>query len=85
LQEERLRAVSSIHQPEYKRLLEELIKAREKADITQQELADMLKKPQSFVSKYENGERRLDIIELTQIADLIGTDYKKLVDSALQK
>lgn len=85
MQEERLRAVSSIHQPEYKRLLEELIKAREKADITQQELADMLKKPQSFVSKYENGERRLDIIELTQIADLIGTDYKKLVDSALQK
>lgn len=80
-----MRAVSSIHQPEYKRLLEELIKAREKADITQQELADMLKKPQSFVSKYENGERRLDIIELTQIADLIGTDYKKLVDSALQK
>ena len=76
--------MKSTHQPQYRKLLEELIKARKKAGITQQELAKLLDKPQSFVSKYEKGERRLDVIELAQIAELIGADYKKLTDRALK-
>lgn len=79
-----MRSVKSTHKPEYKKLLEELIAARKEADITQQALAKSLKKPQSFVSKYEQGERRLDVIELTKIAEAIGIDYKKLVDNALK-
>jgi ppGpp synthetase/RelA/SpoT-type nucleotidyltranferase len=36
------------------------------------DLAERLKKPQSFVSKYESGERRLDLVELNEVCDKIG-------------
>lgn len=56
--------MSSIHDPRYKRLIQELIDIRELKKITQVELAASLKKPQSYVSKVENLDRRLDILEL---------------------
>lgn len=49
-----------------------LKEAREKAGFTQAEAAERLGKPQSFVSKIEQGERRLDVIELKVIADTYG-------------
>lgn len=55
------------HSDRYKRLCELLAEAREKAGITQAELAKRLKKPQSYVSKLESGERRLDVIELLDV------------------
>ena len=76
--------MKSVHQPEYQKLLEELIKARKDAGLTQQRLATKLKKHQSFISKYEQGERRLDVIELTKIAEILGIDYKALIDKALR-
>ena len=45
---------------------------RQKKGIRQVELAKQLGVPQSFISKYESGERRLDILELRQICQLIG-------------
>jgi transcriptional regulator with XRE-family HTH domain len=42
--------------------------------MTQQDLARRLRKPQSFVSKYENGERRLDIAEFLEIAEALGEE-----------
>ena len=57
----------SIFTEEYQIFLNTLIQTRKNADITQVELAQMLKKPQSYVSKYENGERRLDVIETFEI------------------
>lgn len=75
--------MKSTHQPEYKKLLKELVKARKEAGITQQELSKLLGKPQSFVSKYEQGERRLDVIEFVRITELTGADYKLLIDIAL--
>lgn len=51
-----------------------MISVRKSADITQQELAQRLKKPQSFVSKYERGERRIDIIEFISIAKAINAN-----------
>ena len=49
------------------------------AGITQQELAKRLKKPQSFVSKYENGERRLDVVEFLEVATALGFDGHALL------
>jgi transcriptional regulator with XRE-family HTH domain len=59
---------------EYGFLLEFLINARKAAVITQQDLAQRLNKPQSFVSKYERKERRLDVCEFVSIALAIGFD-----------
>ncbi len=50
------------------RFRELLVEARKKADLTQAELASRLNRPQSFVSKYERGERRLDVLEFREVA-----------------
>jgi transcriptional regulator with XRE-family HTH domain len=42
--------------------------ARREADVTQSDLALRLDRPQSFVAKYENGERRIDVVEFVEIA-----------------
>lgn len=57
--------MSSIHDPRYKKLIQELISIRELKEVTQVELATSLNKPQSYVAKVENLDRRLDILELT--------------------
>ena len=49
---------------EYQLFLVQLRAAREGADLTQVQLADALSQPQSYISKVERGERRLDVIEL---------------------
>lgn len=48
--------------------------ARLDSEITQQELAKNLQKPQSFVSKYESGERKLDVIEFIEICKVLNLD-----------
>lgn len=56
--------MSSLHDPRYRILINKLKKIRESKRMTQVELASSLKKPQSYIAKVENFERRLDIIEL---------------------
>jgi transcriptional regulator with XRE-family HTH domain len=51
-----------------------LVQARKKAGLTQVQLAELLLRPQSFVSKVERGERRLDVIEFFEVAERIGFD-----------
>ena len=51
-----------------------MIKARKSAGLTQMQLAQRLAVPQSFVSKYERGERRLDFTEFVEISEIIGLD-----------
>jgi transcriptional regulator with XRE-family HTH domain len=75
----------SVHSPEQLALRELLIAAREKAGLTQQKLARQLGTHQSFVAKYEGGERRLDVIEFVAIACAIGADPMRLLRSLLQK
>jgi len=58
------KSIYSDGQEKLQRLLEE---TREAAGLTQTALAKKLNRPQSFVSKYESGERRLDLIELREI------------------
>ena len=47
--------------------------------IRQQELADLLSEPQSFVSKYESGERRLDVVELYQICVALDISFSNFI------
>lgn len=61
-------------------MLRLLIEARKAASLTQSELADIISKRQTFVSKYERGERRLDVIELIQIARCLGIDPHVIID-----
>lgn len=71
--------MKSVFTKEYEVFLKGLITARTKAGITQQDLARRLGKPQSFVSKYERRERRLDVVEFVTIARAIGVDPRRIV------
>jgi transcriptional regulator with XRE-family HTH domain len=66
--------VNPLHSDTYQYLLTLLKEARASAGITQTELSKLLGKPQSFVSKYERGERRLDVIEFLQVTNRLGAD-----------
>lgn len=62
----------------YKHLLVLLRQVRQQAGFTQMELATSLDRPQSYVSKYEAGERALDLLELKELCSVIGlplTDF----------
>jgi transcriptional regulator with XRE-family HTH domain len=69
----------TIFSPEQERFLELLRRTREEAGITQVELAVKLKVPQSFVSKVESGERRVDLVELQRICKALGASLTKFV------
>jgi transcriptional regulator with XRE-family HTH domain len=51
-----------------------LAEARKSVGLTQAQLAVRLRPPQSYVSKYESGERRLDVLEFSDIAEELGID-----------
>jgi transcriptional regulator with XRE-family HTH domain len=57
-----------------KRFQELLISARRAKKMTQWDVAKKLGRPQSFVAKYEGGERRLDVPEFIEVAKALGTD-----------
>jgi ribosome-binding protein aMBF1 (putative translation factor) len=65
-------AKKSVFTTRYQTLKTLLIEARRDAGLTQVELAAKLSRPQSFVSKYERGERRLDLVEFLEVADALG-------------
>ncbi len=54
--------------------------ARKYRSLTQQELADRLRRPQSYVAKVETGERRLDVVEFIEWADGVGIPPAALLD-----
>ena len=62
-----------LHEPNYATFRAMLIEARERNRLTQVEVAARLGRPQSYVSKYERGERRLDIIEFLDVAKSLGS------------
>ncbi len=64
----------ALHSRRYKAFIERLCKAREEAGMTQVELAKVLKRSQTWVSKCELGERRVDFVELEDIAKALGKE-----------
>lgn len=73
----------SLRSPEQQCLQERLTSSRRRKALTQADVAQRLGRPQSFVAKYEKGERRLDLIEFTQIAFALGEDPAQLFAALL--
>ena len=69
----------SIHSPKHLKLRELLIAGRTRAGLTQRQVAEALGRPQSFVAKYEGGERRLDVVEFLQIASVLRADPARIL------
>ena len=69
----------SVHSPDQAAFCALMVAARKAAGLTQQALAFRLKKHQSFVAKYEGGERRLDVVEFVAISRALGADPLKLL------
>lgn len=63
----------SIHSKEYKEIIQKLIATRLNSGLTQVQAGVKLKKPQSYISKIERRERRIDVVELKQLLEI----YKK--------
>jgi transcriptional regulator with XRE-family HTH domain len=70
----------SIYTREQERLVALLRQLREEAGLTQAQVARRLRRPQSFVSRYESGQRRLDLVELKQIGHVLGVTLRELVE-----
>ena len=67
-----------MHASRYGILRARLVELREAKGLTQTDIALQLGKPQSYVSKYERGERRLDIVELIAVAKVLSVDPAQL-------
>lgn len=74
----------SVHTRAYTVLRERLVAARQAAGLSQAALAKKLGRPQSFVAKYEGGERRVDVVELFEICAILGADAPRIVQTVLK-
>ena len=68
----------------YQWFCEVLIEARKKKGLTQVEVAAALGTPQSYVSKYESGERRLDVVEFIAVATALQEDPITLLRQVIE-
>ena len=69
----------SRHTSRYKKLQVALKLARAAAGMTQAQVGEQLGRPQSFVNKYESGERRLDVIEFLDVARILGVNPRRFL------
>ena len=75
----------SLHRRQYDIFRKLLVDTRRSSGLTQDDVAKALSKPQSFVSKYERGERRLDFTEAIEICAALSLDPHALITSYLEK
>ena len=69
----------SIHTQEYREIISKLINSRKKVGLTQIEVADLLNCSQSYISKIENCQIRIDLIQLKVFAELYKTNIQDLL------
>ncbi|KKS34225.1 MAG: DNA-binding helix-turn-helix protein [Parcubacteria group bacterium GW2011_GWC2_42_13] len=69
----------SIYSKEYQNIIKKLKKARLNAKLKQEDVAEKLNKPQSYISKIERGERRLDVAEMKKFAKLYNKDINYFI------
>jgi transcriptional regulator with XRE-family HTH domain len=75
----------TIHTERHRKLRELLVAWRKAAGLTQTVVAERLGKPPSYVTKYEGGDRRLDVLEFLDVAAAIGFEPCALIRSLLRK
>jgi transcriptional regulator with XRE-family HTH domain len=75
----------SLRTPRQQQLQQLLIKLRKSKNFTQADVAGKLGRPQSFVAKYEGGERRLDVVEFVEVAYALDSDPCELLTRLLQR
>lgn len=75
--------MASVYSDEYQRVINALKKARKEKGITQAQLAEALGKPQSFIAKVENGERRLDVVEFVHLARLVDVNISLILNEII--
>lgn len=75
-------AMRNTHRPAYRAILDRLVAAREAAGLTQTDVARRLGIPQPRVSRIESGERRLDVLELLDLAACYGVELDALLADA---
>jgi transcriptional regulator with XRE-family HTH domain len=73
----------SLRSPRQIQLQKLLAEVRAKAGLTQMQFAERLHRPQSFIAKYEGGERRIDVVEFCDIAGALGADPVALFEEFL--
>ena len=73
------KGTKTLRSPEHRALCALLVAARRKQGLKQADVAARLGKPQSYVAKYEGGERRLDIVEFLRVSEAIGFDPARFV------
>lgn len=71
--------MKSLRSREHRSVIAVLVATRKAAGLTQQQLAARLRKPQSFVSKYETGERRLDVPEFIRVSRSLAAEPAALI------
>ncbi|MCL0098625.1 helix-turn-helix domain-containing protein [Dehalococcoidia bacterium] len=69
------------YEAQYEQFLGKLRRAREEAGLSQAEAAELLLRPQSYVSKCESGERRVDVVELQHFAAIYGKPLSFFAES----
>ena len=74
-----------VNPKDYKHVGAALASARERAGLTQQQLAKLLRKPQSFVSNYERGQRRIDVLELLRIVEVLKGNPRRVFADILNR
>jgi transcriptional regulator with XRE-family HTH domain len=77
--------MKSVHSRTYRAVIKVLKDARREARLTQQQLAERIGRPQSFVAKIERRERRIDVAEFIQIAEAIGENPKHLFSRIVER
>ncbi|ECD5449821.1 TPA: helix-turn-helix transcriptional regulator [Salmonella enterica] len=77
--------MTSVYSDDYQSVISALKQARVRRNITQTAIATALGRPQSFIAKVENGERRLDVVEFIRLAQLLGMDWQSELQSIARK
>ena len=71
--------VKAIYSKEHRSLVERLRKARKEKGLDQEEVANLLGVTQSYISKIESGQRRIDIVQLKAFATIYGKNIDYFV------